>query len=305
MKYDKRNIFIAHSITILLWSSAFPSIRAGLSYFSPEHLSLFRLLVGSVTLLILAFFLKIRLPEVKDIPPILLLGFLGFSVYHTALNYGEQTVTAGIASLLVSTTPIFTALLLVILFRQNMGWRKWLGAIISFAGVVFISIGGTEENVTLHVGVLLILVASFSECIYFVFQQRYLKKYGIVPFTMYAIWSGTIFMIFYSPGLSKAITEASLEAILIVVYLGIFPTVIPYFTLAYVTSRTGAAEATSTLYLTPVFAFVIAWVWLGETPTIYAVIGGFITLIGVILANKVKQKSNSCSLNKQKNVTTL
>lgn len=284
-------LITAHLLTIILWASAFPGIRVALTAYSPEHLSLLRLLIGSVFLVIVALIIKIRLPEPKDIPFILLLGFLGFSVYQTALNYGEQTVSAGVASLLVSTTPIFTALLALIFFRAKIGIRGWIGALIGFAGVAFISLGGSTGNLALNLGLLLVLVASFSESIYFVFQSPYLKKYGFVPFTMYAIWSGTLFMLLFIPGLGHEISEAPLDITMTVVYLGLFPTVIPYFALAYITSHSGASEATSSLYLTPAFAFLIAWIWLGEVPPFYAIMGGVITLLGVFVSNtKSKEK---------------
>jgi drug/metabolite transporter (DMT)-like permease len=139
------------------------------------------------------------------------------------------------------------------------------------------------------------LIASLSESIYFVFQNTYLKKYGIVSFTMYTIWSGTIFMMIFSPGLGEAIIQAPIDITIVVFHLGLSPTVLPYFTLAYITSRTGASEATSSLYLTPVFAFLIAWIWLGELPTTYAIIGGLITLVGVFLTNIKKQNTQPTS----------
>ncbi|MFC0561385.1 DMT family transporter [Halalkalibacter alkalisediminis] len=286
----------AHLITITLWASAFPGIRAALTAYSPEHLSLLRLLIGSLILMLLAFIQGIHLPRLKDVPIILLLGFLGFSVYQTALNYGEQTITAGIASLLVSTTPIFTALLAFLFLREKLGFWRWIGSIIGFSGVAYVSLGGITESFSLNIGIILVLVASLSESIYFVFQNAYLKKYGFVPFTMYTIWSGTIFMMIFSPGLGEAIINAPIDITLVVIYLGIFPTVIPYFTLAYITSRTGASEATSSLYLTPVAAFLIAWIWLGEVPTTYAIIGGLITFVGVYLSNIRRQSFQPTSL---------
>lgn len=285
----------AHLITITLWASAFPGIRAALTAYSPEHVSLLRLLIGSLTLILVAVIQGIRLPELKDVPIILLLGFLGFTVYQTALNYGEQTINAGVASLLVSTTPIFTALLALLFFREKLGILGWIGSLIGFSGVTFISLGGATENLSLNIGIILILVASLSESIYFVFQNAYLKKYGFVTFTMYTIWSGTIFMMIFFPGLGDAIIDAPIDITVVVIYLGIFPTVIPYFTLAYITSQTGASEATSSLYLTPVIAFLIAWLWLGELPTTYAIIGGFITLVGVFLSYIKKQNNQPTS----------
>lgn len=122
MKNSKWNfrILFAHCITIVLWGSAFPGIRVGLEAYTPEHLTLLRLLIASFALFILAIISKMRLPELKDIPVIFILGGLGFTVYHIALNYGEQSVSAGPASLIVSvTTPIFTAILACIFFREK------------------------------------------------------------------------------------------------------------------------------------------------------------------------------------------
>lgn len=291
-------VIVAYSLTIFLWASAFPGIRVGLESYTPENLALFRLLVGSVALVVIAIITHMRLPELKDIPVILLLGFLGFTVYHTALNVGEKTVSAGAASLLVSTTPIFSALLAVWFLSERFGLSRWIGSSISFFGVALISLG-TGGAVSFTNEVLIILLAAFSESLYFVFQTRYLKKYGFIAFTTYTIWAGTFFMLFFLPGLTSEMAKSSMESTLSIVYLGLFPTVIPYLALAYVTSRVGASEATSSLYLTPAFAFFIAWIWLGEVPTLLSVIGGVITLSGVMFIHMKVDKQNRVKHNRK------
>lgn len=72
-----------------------------------------------------------------------------------------------------------------------------------------------------------------------------------------------------------------MNSTLSIVYLGLLPTVVPYFALAYVTSLVGASEATISLYLTPAVALAISWVWLGEVPTFIALTGGMVTVVGV------------------------
>ncbi|MFT9849927.1 DMT family transporter [Aneurinibacillus sp. REN35] len=280
----KVRIVFAHGLCIFFWASAFPGIRIGLESYTPEHLSLLRLLIGSALLILLSLLLRIRLPEVRDVPAILVLGGLGFAVYHTALNYGEQTVSAGAASLFVSTTPIFAALLAMLFFRERFGARGWAGGFISFAGVVCISLG-SKAAWNAGYGTAFILLAALAESVYFVFQKPYLEKYGVFAFTTYTIWAGTLFMLFFLPGLGSAIMQAPAEVTFSVVYLGIFPTVLAYLALAFVTSQTGASEATSSLYLTPFFAFLIAWIWLNETPTFFSLLGGAIILAGVTLSS--------------------
>ncbi|WP_276915294.1 DMT family transporter [Aneurinibacillus aneurinilyticus] len=283
-KQSDTSIILAHSLSILLWASAFVGIRAGLDAYTPEHLSLLRLLVGSTLLAIFGFIFRIRLPEAKDIPAILLLGGLGFTVYHTTLNYGEQTVSAGVASVFVSTTPIFAAIFALLFFGEQLGIRQWAGAMLAFLGVIIISLG-TGSTFQFNNGVLLILLAAFSESIYFTFQKPYLEKYGFFAFTSYAIWAGTFWMLIFLPGLGDAIMHAPRNVTVSILYLGVFPTVVPYLALAFIASRNGASEATRSLYLIPSLAFIIAWIWLGEIPAFLSIVGGAITLFGVLLSN--------------------
>ncbi|NRD78579.1 EamA family transporter [Bacillus sp. BRMEA1] len=289
-------IMVAYCLPIFLWGSAFAGIRVGLESYTPEHLALFRLLIGSIALIFIAIITHMHLPELKDIPIILLLGFLGFTVYHTALNVGEKTVNAGTASLLVSTTPIFSAFLAIWFLRERFGFSRWIGSLISFLGVVLISLG-TGGAVSFTNGVLYILLAALSESIYFVFQTRYLKKYGFLAFTTYTIWAGTFFILLFLPGLTSEMAKSSIDSTISIVYLGLFPTVIPYLALAYVTSHVGASEATSSLFLTPAFAFVIAWIWLGEVPTLLSLAGGVITLSGVMFIHIKVDKQNRVNHN--------
>jgi drug/metabolite transporter (DMT)-like permease len=69
------------------------------------------------------------------------------------------------------------------------------------------------------------------------------------------------------------------------VYLGIVPTVLAYVLWAIALRRLSASTAASFLYLLPVMAIIIAWVWLGEAPSTLALAGGFLALAGVVIAN--------------------
>lgn len=276
-----KSILLAFGVTIFLWASAFPVIKLALQDFKAENLSALRLIIGSLLLCIIGIIKKVPLPHLKDIPFILLLGFCGFTVYHTSLSIGEYYVSAGIASLLVTTTPIFSVLLAIFFLREKFSKIAWMGSIIAFLGVALISLGN-EDNITVVViGVILILFASLGESIYFVFQKRYLDKYGFIPFTIYTIVSGAIFMLLFLPDSYSEVQTASTTSLLAVLYLGISPTVIPYFALAFTIQKIGVSDATISLYLTPIVSILLSYLLLGEIPTLIVIGGGIITLIGV------------------------
>jgi drug/metabolite transporter (DMT)-like permease len=274
----------AVAVTLLLWASAFAGIKAGLTAYSPGELALLRFLCGSAAMALFARSRGVGLPARRDLPRILLVGFLGFTVYHVFLNYGEQSVSAGSASLIVSFTPVMTALLAVFLLKERLRPMGWAGIAVSVAGVALISIG-EGGGLSLNSGCALVLISSLGSSLYNVFQKPFLKRYDPIAFTAYAMVAGTLFMLVFAPGLPAAIARAPIGATLSVVYLGVFPGAIAYSTWTYALSRMPASRLSTSLYISPVLAIAIAWGWIGEVPTVLSLLGGAVTLAGVLLTN--------------------
>lgn len=277
-------VVAAAAVTIVFWGSAFAGIRAGLHSYSPTHLALLRFLAASAVMAIYALATRMRLPAVRDLPPIGLLGLLGFAFYNIALNIGEQTIPAGPAALLIQTVPIWTALAAVLFLGDRLRPFGWIGIAISFAGGLLIALGkgGSFE---LGWGAALVVLAAISASAYNIIQKRMMDRYRPVEITTYAVWAGTLLLLPFSGGLLGEMRAAPLADTLAVVYLGVFPAAIGYVTWAFVLSRFPAARAASFLYGVPVMAFLIGWIWLGESPTATDAIGGLLALGGVAVVN--------------------
>ncbi|HCX2312019.1 TPA: DMT family transporter [Staphylococcus aureus] len=277
--------FLSYLFTIILWGSAFPMIKIALNDFSAESLSAFRLILATIILLPFVIIKKLPTPELRDIPVIFILGFCGFVIYHTALNFGETLISAGISGILVSTTPIFSSALAYTFLKEHFSKWNWLSSLVAFIGISIISISKDDYTTINVLGVLIILLASFSESLYFTFQKKYIEKYGFIAFTLYTIMASSPFMLIFIPEIINDIHGATFTSIVSVLYLAIFPTIIPYVLLAYIVKSVGVSDATMSLYLTPIVSLLLSYLFLDELPTTLAIIGGIITLLGVSLSN--------------------
>ncbi|MBS3560028.1 DMT family transporter [Staphylococcus aureus] len=277
--------FLSYLFTIILWGSAFPMIKIALNDFSAESLSAFRLILATIILLPFVIIKKLPTPELRDIPVIFILGFCGFVIYHTALNFGETLISAGISGILVSTTPIFSSALAYIFLKEHFSKWNWLSSLVAFIGISIISISKDDYTTINVLGVFIILLASFSESLYFTFQKKYIEKYGFIAFTLYTIMASSPFMLIFIPEIINDIHGATFTSIVSVLYLAIFPTIIPYVLIAYIVKSVGVSDATMSLYLTPIVSLLLSYLLLDELPTTLAIIGGIITLLGVSLSN--------------------
>src|SRR5580693_5756220 len=139
---------VAVAFALVVWASAFAGIRDGLRAYSPANLAILRFLVASLVLGVYAGIAQFRRPELRDIPGLVLTGAIGITFYNLALNYGETRVTAGAASLLISSVPIWTALAARFWLHEKLTASGWCGVFASFLGVALIA-GGEGEGIRL------------------------------------------------------------------------------------------------------------------------------------------------------------
>ena len=280
-------VVLALATTLLLWASAFVGIRYAVREYDAGGLALFRNSITAFTMLCIALVSRrdaLKPPRLRDIGMLFAAGAVGIALYQVALINGERSVDAGTASLIINTSPIFTALFALAALGEHPGLRGWVGLLLGFAGAALLITGG-HGGASLDRGALFVLLASAGQSASFVIQKPLLARFGPFMVTAWAALFGVLCLLPYAPAMLRGIEHAGTAATLAAVYLGLFPAAIGNLTWAYALSRLPAGRAAASLYLIAPVATLISWLLLGEQPTLQALMGGGVVIASLVLVN--------------------
>ena len=191
--------------------------------------------------------------------------------YTGLLNFGQAGFMAMAGYALASSVATW-------------GLSFWLGLVIglviAFAGVATIAVATSTGRHDLA-GVLFALGAAVLYAAGVLLQKPALKTVDAFTATWLGCLAGTAACLPFAPQLLHDLAAAPADATLGVVYLGVFPTAIAFGTWAYALKRMSAGRLSSSSYLVPAIAVLLSWLLLGEVPTLLALVGGALCLIGV------------------------
>ncbi len=274
---------------VLIWGVNFSLVKVGLLELSPAAFNALRFPLASATLFVL---LRrqgpIPLPQGRDRWTVLGLGVVGNTIYQLLFINGMEYAHAGIASLLLSGTPVMTALLSAAAGHERVGVRVWVAVVATFGGMVLVVLGGpavTAGGTPLWAD-LLMVGASAAWATYTVGSHRLVARYGAMAFTAWTLWCGTVGVIVVA-GVSLVRLDPgalSLRTWLAVSYSGIFSLGVAYILWYYGVRHVGNTRTAVFNNLVPVVALAVAWVWLRDVPTVLQLAGAAVIMAGVSLS---------------------
>ncbi len=272
-------VLIAGLGVVVLWASAFPAIQVAAPDLGPIGLSFVRLIVAAVALLIVAPFLKVRLPGRRDLLLILVAAFFGMTAYQLLLNAGETYVPAGTASIIVAAAPLVSVGIAFFAFKERLTAVRVIGSVVAVAGVLTVCLA--RAGLSLTATVWIVVAAMVVQGIYHPLSRILLRTYTSLEVAVYVMVAGTLMSIPFVPFGWHAIIAAGPEAWLGATYLGLFPSALGFVLWGYAVARLPVITSTSLLYLVPALAVLISFVWLGELPLPMELVGGAVVVVGV------------------------
>jgi len=280
-------------LMVLIWGINFPITKHALGVVSPAAFNALRFpLAALVVLVALRRAGPIPWPAPADRARVITLGLLGNALYQQFFIYGLDHSRAGIASVLLAGTPIFTALLSSAAGHERIGRPVWTGVALGFLGLVLVIAGGgpveggSNAGGNGVVGNFIMLGAALAWAVYTVGSRDLVTRYGPVPVTAWTLWTGaTVIVLIGIPALLRTpVLSFSVGIWASIAYAGGLSIGLSYLIWYHGVEVLGNARTAAFSNLTPLIALAAAWLTLAERPSALQLVGSAVVLTGVSLA---------------------
>jgi drug/metabolite transporter (DMT)-like permease len=297
MKPNSRRAIIEALFAVIVWGASFVATKVAIqSDLKPDVIVWLRFTIGVIILgAAVAFNRQFRLPDKKDWGYFALLGFIGITFHQWLQSTGLVTAQATTTGWIVSTIPVFMALLGWLVLKESLRWLQWAGIFLSAFGVLMVVTHGELSTLVTGkfgtVGDLLILISAPNWAIFSVLSRRGLNKYPATLMMFYVMTFGWIFssILFFATGGLAQIGPVSGEGWVSIAFLGIFCSGLAYIFWYDALQVLPVAQTGAFLYLEPVVTVIVAALLLSESITPAIILGGALILAGVWIVNRKKE----------------
>ena len=283
----------SYLIVAFIWGFSFYSVEILLIAFHPTLLALVRLAIGAIVLLIINRVMKLKLPF-KIWKKLFLIALLMNSLPGFLFAFAQDYISSILAGIINASTPLFTLLMLMLVFRdQKVTGFQIIGLITGFIGVLVVLGIWTGIASGQAMGVLAILLATVGYGYALPYYKRNIVPLDYPPISLMALQVAISALqiapfAMFNLELRSSITP---QIIFVALMLGGFGSGIAYVLHYQVTARAGAAIASTITYVTPIVAAVAGVTLLKEELHWYEFAGATIVVLGVVISQRQKAVS--------------
>lgn len=295
---DKK-IHLLMVLTSIFWSGAFITGKIAVGEFPPFALTFFRFLFALPFIFVILYLREPGnfIPRGRQWLPLIVLGVIGTFGYHSLFFTSLKYTTAMNSSLIGALNPMVTALLAVLFFSERLTPTRVFGFFLSFSGVfIFISNGELQivSQFRFNKGDIIMMIAVCCFAVYSLLSRRYMKQYRLSPFMVTAytflicVVISVPFVLWEDP--STYLFSASAKGWLSILYMSVFASLVGYLIQMVAIQRIGAPRTNIYINLVPIFTIIQSVTILGESITLFKLIGAAIVITGVYLATRPESK---------------
>jgi drug/metabolite transporter (DMT)-like permease len=273
----------------LIWSSAFTSARIIVED-APPILSLsLRFLISGLIGIALARFLGQTWRLTRGQWHATIVFGLCQNALYLGLNFvAMQTVEASLASIIASTMPLAVGLAGWVIFRERLSALGVLGLCAGAGGVALIMGARMQAGADFY-GIALCFIAVASLTVATLMVRGASSGGNLLMIVGLQMLVGAGFLVI--PGLmfDQRVVTWSVKLVLAFSYTVLMPGLVATFIWFWLVQRIGAVKAATFHFLNPFFGVMIAAVLLGETLSVWDIVGVVIIMVGILSVQMARQ----------------
>ncbi len=286
--------FLVLLYVALAWAIAILFVKVEEATIPPITIMAGRAILAFITLFIVALITRKDLAgNFKHIGSFLVFAILGITLLWLCLAFGQEYISVGLGSVMVTAMPLVTFIILVLILRvEKFSAVGLIGLLIGILGIALvIGFKNILAGGSTLLGALLMVGGFGFLAVNGVLAGKWAKGIDAIITTTYFLGLGAVMLsalafIFESP-MHVPWTK---DTILSELALGIISTATGYFGFYYLIHKAGAYFTSFIFYFIPIFGLLSGHLFMKEKVSVTQIIGVAIVLIGVYLVNREKFK---------------
>jgi drug/metabolite transporter (DMT)-like permease len=282
-----RLAYLKAVLAMTFWALTFVWIKIAFVWYRPVEVVFLRLVLASFLLFLFALLTGHKeVPRREDIFRFMLVAFFEPFLYFIGEANGMQYVSSTLGSLIISTIPLVTVLGAWIILKERVTLWLFVGLVISFGGVALLAFETDELRATVK-GVLLLLLAVFGGMCYGISVRRLTLRYRTLTIVS---WQSLFGMLYFLPlflifdsGHFFALKHSA-QGLLTIAAMSVFASVGAFVLYTGVIRTLGVIKSNLFTNLIPVFTAILAFLVLGDHPSLRAVLGIILVILGLLIS---------------------
>lgn len=281
-------VIITLSLTV---GSSFIAIKIVLDSISPLFAFSFRFMITGGVLILVSYVFDRKNREIKEIKlwrNALVVGAILILGGHGLIAWGTQYLSAGIASLLNSTIPLWVVLFMFMMFHSKITNSARIGLALGFGGMIILvgpSIGGQGLSL---IGVTSLLMSSILWALGSIYSGKsFLPQNFLLSAGMVTLVGGSLLLIpsflIGEFNLIPSYSDIDLNLLISYLFLIFIGTIIPFAEFYWLLKVSTPPIANTFAYIAPIVAVFLGWAILDESVTYITIIATVVILLGVAL----------------------
>lgn len=271
---------------ILLWSSAFIAVRAGLPDVSPLFFLTIRFALASVLLIGLCLIFRPSWAALRRTwPHYLIAGCLINGLYLSAGYLAMTRITGATLALIGALQPVLTALLAMPLLGERFRPPQWLGFALGMAGVAVV-VGLTAGDAVAFTGMLWGVAGMLCLTCGTLYYSRFCKGAPLLIANTLQLGAAAVLCALLTVSFEEVHASWTPTALATLLWLTVAVSLGGMGVLLFMLKHGAAAKVAANFYLTPGLTAVLGWLVLSETLAWQALAGFAVATLGVWLVNR-------------------